>query len=64
MLAHFTWEGKHLDDLGNLSSRIEYFKVSSLDEIISKLEFCRLSFFGKYLRWNKDFSLKTDPIDR
>lgn len=60
MLAHFTWEG----NLGNLSSRVEYFKVSSLDEIISKLEFCRLSFFGKYLRWNKDFSLKTDPIDR
>lgn len=64
MLAHFTWEGKHLDNLGNLSSWVEYFKVSSLDEIISKLEFCRLSFFGKYLRWNKDFSLKTDPIDR
>lgn len=47
MLAHFTWEGKHLDDLGNLSSRVEYFKVSSLDEIILKIRILSTQFFWK-----------------
>lgn len=64
MLVYFIWEGKYLDDLGNLSFWVEYFKVLSLDEIILKLEFCWFSFFGKYLWWNKDFFLKIDLIDK
>lgn len=50
MLVYFIWEGKYLDDLGNLSFWVEYFKVLSLDEIILKLEFCWFSFFWKIFK--------------